>query len=160
MKLRTKSHQKLTAHSPWICPASANYSSRRSLRVISPAVAIHMICCVSRAKMWNYDARDGRRRTLTSFFLIFDIFIIFHIFHYFLLFWCIFSDSPSNFLPGDGLRSLGYEKYWKITFFIYMSFWCLVCRPCLIESASALPQLELPFWSNCSFIHLLSCNGS
>ena len=33
IKLRTQSHQKVTAHCPWIRPASANYSSRRSLRV-------------------------------------------------------------------------------------------------------------------------------
>ena len=33
LKLRIKSYQKVTAHSPWICPPSANYSSRRSLRV-------------------------------------------------------------------------------------------------------------------------------
>ena len=46
-------------------------------------VAIHMICCVSRAKILNYDAPDGRRRTLTSLFLIFDIFVIFQYFSLF-----------------------------------------------------------------------------
>ena len=45
-----------------------------------------MICCVSRAKILNYDAPDGRRRTLTSLFLFFDIFVIFQYFSLFFMF--------------------------------------------------------------------------
>ena len=49
-------------------------------------VAIHMICCVSRAKILNYDAPDGQRRILTSLFLFFDIFVIFQYFSLFFMF--------------------------------------------------------------------------
>ena len=73
---------RLARHRRRITLSSMHIRGRYALRVTleSPRVAIHMICCVSRAKILNYDARDGRRRTLTS---IFDIFIIFHILHYF-----------------------------------------------------------------------------
>ena len=59
-----------------------------------------------------------------DFFLFFIFSIIFNFFHCFLIFWCLFSDSPSNLIPEGGRRSLGYEKYRKIDFLIYAYIFC------------------------------------
>ena len=67
--------------------------SKTRRRPFFGAGAIYMICCVSRAKMWNYDARDGRRRSFMKNFMKFRIpwfsqyfFIFLYIFNIFQFF--------------------------------------------------------------------------
>ena len=87
-------------------------------------VAIHMICCVSRAKILNYDAPDGRRRTLTSLFLFFDIFVIFQYFSLFFMFLMYLFGFSIEFPARGWSQTVRICKILKNRFFhIYMSFW-------------------------------------
>ena len=99
IKLRTKSHQKLTAHYPWICPASANYSSRRSLRVTleSPlpsrftwfAASAERKCEITTPEMAGdaFSWRISWKLEFHNFLYIFQYFSwFFNIFSYFLIF--------------------------------------------------------------------------